>query len=199
MQAKDRFLEKFKKLLFLILLFFISNTVIADSIKSELLNYNESLKNSSAFFIQTDGETLEEGIIYIGSKRIKVKYNTPQKITIVLSEKKGMYINHELKEVEYFNTHKSFVKIFFKILTGQNFFEDSNITVLNNSIIIKNYFDINDTLYNTEVVYENDPIKLRKIKIKESDWGFEIGFFNHNNLETLKKDFFSLADPYILN
>ena len=165
MQAKDRFLEKFKKLLFLILLFFTSNTVVADSIKSELLNYNESLKNSSAFFIQTDGETLEEGIIYIGSKRIKVKYNTPQKITIVLSEKKGMYISHELKEVEYFNTHKSFVKIFFKILTGQNFFEDSNITVLNNSIIIKNYFDINDTLYNTEVVYENDPIKLRKIKL----------------------------------
>ena len=49
------------------------------------------------------------------------------------------------------------------------------------------------------MVYENDPIKLRKIKIKESNWDFEIGFFNHNNLETLKKDFFSLADPYILN
>ena len=199
MQVKGRFLEKFKKLLFLILIFFTSNTVIADSVKLELLNYNEGLKSSSAFFIQTDGETLEEGIVYIGSKRIKIEYNKPQKITIVLSEKKGMYINHELKETQYFNTHKSFVKIFFKILTGEDFFEDSDIKILNSSIIIKNNFDINDTLYTTKVIYENDPIKLRKIKVKENDWGFEIGFFNHNNLETLNKDFFSLINPYILN
>ena len=123
------------------LIFFTSNTVIADSVKLELLNYNEGLKSSSAFFIQTDGETLEEGIVYIGSKRIKIEYNKPQKITIVLSEKKGMYINHELKETQYFNTHKSFVKIFFKILTVEDFFEDSDIKILNSSIIIKNNFD----------------------------------------------------------
>ena len=199
MRARGRFLEKTNRVFFIILIFFTSKTTIADNIRLDLLNYNNNLKNTSAFFIQTDGNTLEEGVIYIGLERIKIVYNKPQKITIVLSKKRGMYVNHKLKETQYFNTNKSFVRVFFNILTGDNFFENSNLHIFNDRIILRNDFEINDTFYNTQVIYENEPIKLRKIKIKENGESIEIGFFNHNNLDTPNKSFFSLINPYLVN
>ena len=120
MQEKDKFLKKTSKVIIIFILF-ISGPLFAENTKLQLLNYNNSLKNSSALFIQTDGKTIEEGIIYIGSERVKMDYKKPKKITIVLSEKKGMYVDHELKETQYFNTHKSFVNIFFEYEHKQAF------------------------------------------------------------------------------
>ena len=84
MQEKGRFLEKFKKLFLIILFVFFSKASIANSEKLKLLNYNNDLKNSSINFIQTDGETLEEGVIYIGQERIKIDYIEPKKIDTLL-------------------------------------------------------------------------------------------------------------------
>ena len=39
----------------------------------------------------------------------------PSKITILLDEKKAMYLNHELEEVEYFNPKNTVGKIVFDI------------------------------------------------------------------------------------
>ena len=108
---KDRYLKKINYFFFIFFLF-ISGTLFGSDIESKLLVYNDSLKNSSLLFIQTDGKTIEEGVVYIGSERIKVEYEKPQRLTFVLSKKKGMFVNHELKEVQYFNPNKSFVKIF---------------------------------------------------------------------------------------
>ena len=106
MRAKDKFLEKINLLIFSFILGFSQN-IYADNIYKKVLNYNNSLKNSSANFIQTNINYLQEGIIFFGDKRIKIIYTNPQKITIILSEKKGMYINHELKETQFFMTKKN--------------------------------------------------------------------------------------------
>ena len=91
--------------------------------EEKIIKYNNDLKNSSALFLQNDGDSLEEGIIYFGIDRIKINYTKPIKLTLILSEKKGIYTNHELRESQYFNTNKSYIKVFFKILKGDNFLD----------------------------------------------------------------------------
>lgn len=195
MLEKDKCLKKISCIT-LICFFFISDNLFSKNIDSELLSYNNNLKNSSFLFIQTDGKTVEEGIIYIGSERIRVEYKKPQKTTIVLSKKRGMYINHELMEVEYFDTNKSFIKIFFKILIGENFYKKNDLIVLKDSIVIKNNFEIKDKIYKVEIIYENKPIKIRKVKVLEKEEGLELGFFSHNSINPTNIDF-SLINPYL--
>lgn len=196
MLVKDKFLKKISHLITIVVIF-SSPTLIAKDTLIKLLDYNNSLKKTSALFIQSDGKSIEEGIVYFGLNRIKIEYTMPKKITIILSEKKGVYINHDLKESQYFNTNKSYVKIFFKILKGSEFLETSKIRESKNIIELSKAFDLNDNFYKIKVIYENDPIKLRKIVILENSNGFEIGFFGHNNLKTLEKKFFSMVDPYL--
>jgi outer membrane lipoprotein-sorting protein len=197
MQEKDKFLKKISYIL-LVIFFLIPHKLVAQKVEiSELFNYNKSLKNSSIQFIQTDGQTVEEGIVYIGNNRIKIDYEKPQRLTIVLSKNKGMYINHNLKEAQFFNTNKSFIKIFFSIFTMGDFIDTANIDIFSDEIIIKNEFEINDNFYKTEIIYENEPIKIRKIKILENEKNLEMGFFNHNDLDVFTKNFFALLNPYI--
>ena len=138
-------------------------------------------------------------IIFIGKNRIKVEYNKPKEITLVFSKRKGMYVNHELREVEYFLTNKSLVKVFFKILAGSDFFDDSKITLLENAIILQNNIVLDEMNYLIEVSYENKPVKIRKIKLQGRDYFLEIGFFNHLEQLFLEKNFFSMADPFLVN
>jgi len=196
MLVKDKFLKKISHLITIVVIF-SSPTLIAKDTLIKLLDYNNSLKTTSALFIQSDGKSIEEGIVYFGLNRIKIEYTMPKKITIILSEKKGVYINHDLKESQYFNTNKSYVKIFFKILKGWEFLETSKIRESKNIIELSKTFDLNDNYYKIKVIYENDPIKLRKIVVLENSNDFEIGFFGHNNLKTLEKKFFSMVDPYL--
>lgn len=199
MLEKGKSLKKISFFIVLFLTIFVINLANAESNKEAILNYNISLNNSSADFIQSDGLTIEEGKVYIGFNRIKIEYLIPKKITIILSSKKGMYINHELKEVQFFNTNKSYVRIFFQILTGEDFFNASDVKTFKESIVIKNKFKIDDNSYVVEVIYEDDPIKIRKLQILENKTSFEIGFFNHNNIKEFKKSFFSLINPYTAN
>ena len=192
MLEKDKFSEKIKYLTSLVI-FLFSQVLFADTINSKILKYNNNLKNSSALFIQNDGENLEEGIIYFGTNRIKIDYIKPKKLTLILSEKKGMYTNHSLKESQYFNTKKTYIKVFFKILNGGRFSE--NISILNNFIELRDNFILNDTQYKIKIIYEDEPIKLRKIVILENEKKIEIGFFNHNNLKIFENNFFSMVDP----
>ncbi|MDA9621061.1 hypothetical protein N9S51_01940, partial [Pelagibacteraceae bacterium] len=95
MQAKDKFLEKIN-LIILVLSLCFSHNLCAENIYEKIFNYNDDLKNSSASFIQTNNNDVQEGVIFFGDKRIKIIYKNPNKLTIILSEKKGIYINHEL-------------------------------------------------------------------------------------------------------
>ena len=195
MLEKDKFLEKNNYFFFLIFIFF-SQSLVAETTISKILNYNASLINSSALFIQNDGIEIQEGKIFFGSDRIRIDYKYPQNLTLILSEKKGVYINHSLKESQYFNTNKSFIKFFFRLLKGDNFVE--NPKVEENLIKINDNFILDDIYYQITILYENKPIKIRKIIILENNQGIEISFFDHNNLEFFDKKFFSMVDPYLI-
>lgn len=196
MQVRDRFLKKIK-LFTIVILIFVSNNLLAKDTELKLLDYNKNLKNNKVSFIQTDGKTIEEGEMYIGFNRVKIDYKKPNKVSIVLSSNKSMYVNHELREVQYFNTNKSFIKVFFKTLIGDGFYKNSKLEIFKDSIVVKNNFSVDDISYKTELIYENNPIKLRKIKVLEEGNLFEIGFYNFNNTEVISKKFFSLINPYL--
>ena len=194
MLEKDRFLEKTNYLIFLIFIFF-SQILVAETTISKILNYNDSLTNSSALFIQNDGIEIQEGEIYFGSDRIKIDYKYPQKITLILSEKKGVYINHNLKESQYFNTNKSFIRFFFTLLKDNKLVEKAKVE--EGFIKINDNFILDDIYYQITILYEHKPIKIRKIIILEDNQNLEISFFDHTSLEFFDKGFFSMIDPYL--
>ena len=196
MLEKDKCLKKINLLVIFLIICFSKN-LVAENISAKLINYNKNLKNSSALFIQTNGESVEEGVIYFGDERIKIDYIKPTKLTLILSEKKGVYINHELKESQYFNTNKSYVRVFFKIFNKNKFTDKLNITVSENTIQISESVDLDNNFYNIKIMYENDPIKLRKIKVLNGDEMLDLGFFNFNIEKKFRKNFFSMVDPYL--
>ena len=196
MQAKDKFLEKINLLIFILSLSFSQN-LYSENIYEKIFNYNEGLRNSSANFIQTNPNYLQEGKIFFGDKRIKINYNNPEKLTIILSEKKGVYINHELKESEFFLTKKSYIKIFFEIFHKKNRIQNMFVEQSNNHIEISEKIQLDNTFYNIKLIYENDPIKLRRLEILGNDDKIQMGFYDHNIENIFDKNFFSMVDPYL--
>tara|TARA_B100000029_G_C17562894_1_gene954040 strand:+ start:299 stop:892 length:594 start_codon:yes stop_codon:yes gene_type:complete len=197
MLEKDKFLKKINYLV-VFLIICLSKNLFAENIISKLKNYNIKLNNSSAHFIQTNGKTIEEGLIYFGNKRIRIDYNKPVKLTLVMSESKGMYTNHELKESQFFNTNKSYVKFFFKIFDKKNDLNSVNIDSKADKIIISENLTLNNANYKIKIIYENNPVTLRRIRIESDGESLSIGFFNHNLEKSFEKKFFSMIDPYLL-
>ena len=196
MLVKDKFLEKINLLIFILSLSFSQN-LYSENIYEKIFNYNEGLRNSSANFIQTNPNYLQEGKIFFGDKRIKINYNNPEKLTIILSEKKGVYINHELKESEFFLTKKSYIKVFFDVFHKKNHIQNMAINQSTNQIKISEEVELNDNFFSIKVIYENDPIKLRRLEIIGNNEKIQMGFFDHSKENTFDKKFFSMIDPYL--
>ena len=196
MQAKDKFLEKINVLI-LIFSLCLSHNLYAKNIYGDIFSYNDSLKNSSVNFIQTTPQYLQEGKIFFGDNRIKIDYNIPQKLTIILSEKKGIYINHELRESEFFLTKKTYIRFFFNIFHNRNYIENMTLKISNEQIEIGEEIILNNSIINIKLLYENDPIKLRRLEILGDDETIQMGFFNHVMENVFDKNFFSMIDPYL--
>ena len=196
MQAKDKFLEKINLLILFIGLCF-SYTVSAENINEKIFNYNDKLKNSSVNFIQTNLNEMQEGVIFFGDKRIKINYKKPQEITIILSDKKGIYINHRLKESEFFATRNSYIKFLFDVFHKKEYLQNITIAESKYEVEIIESIMLDNILYNIKLVYENKPIKLRRLEIKNENEETVMGFFNHNLEKDFDKKFFSMIDPYL--
>ena len=194
MRVKDKFFEK-TKLIILILCF--TQNLNAENIYDKIFNYNNELKNSSAKFMQTNINYIQEGVIFFGNERIKINYNNPEKLTIILSDKKGVYINHELQESEFFVTKKSYIKNFFDIIHNKNHLKKISIEEVFDQIVVSEEADLDNDFYTIRLVYENDPIKLRRLEIINSEEKIQMGFFNHNKENIFDKNFFSMIDPYL--
>ena len=106
MLEKDKYLKKINFFIIFFLIFF-SFELLAENEILKLIDYNQSLKNSSVLILQTSEGDISEGTIFFGEERIRVDYSSPNKITIIMSEKKGAYINHTLQETQFFNTRKN--------------------------------------------------------------------------------------------
>jgi len=196
MQAKDKFLEKIN-LLILVLGLCVSQNLYAENIYEKIFNYNNTLKNSVANIIQTENNNLQEGVIFFGDERIKIIYKKPQKITIIISEKKGIYINHELEESQFFATKNSYIKFLFDVFYKIKFLKNITVKESNDKIEISDKFELDNILYNIKLIYENEPIKLRRLEINDGDEKTQMGFFNHSLEKNFENKFFSMVDPYL--
>ena len=199
-QAKDMSLKNNKYINYLCIIIFLnfSYSVNADT-KIKILDYLNSLQYFSASFIQNDNETLSQGMVYIGEKRVRAEYLSPSKILIVLDEDKAMYYNYELEEDEFFNPKNTNAWFFYDIFRNPNFFEDSEIKLKNNEIILeKSGFNNEQTKYLINVYFENSPLILRKIEVYVNDELLQISIFNHTYNENFDKDFFKLINPRLL-
>ena len=199
-QAKDMSLKNNKYINYLCIIIFLnfSYSVNADT-KIKILDYLNSLQYFSASFIQNDNETLSQGMVYIGEKRVRAEYLSPSKILIVLDEDKAMYYNYELEEDEFFNPKNTNAWFFYDIFRNPNFFEDSEIKLKNNEIILeKSGFNNEQTKYLINIYFENNPLILRKIEVYVNDELLQISIFNHTYNENFDKDFFKLINPRLL-
>ena len=151
MLAKDTFLKKIEltNLFFFFCIFLHFEIVFAGQVKEGVIKHINSLNNFSANFIQSNdnGISIEEGVIFIGEKRIKVQYNSPSNVTIILDERKSMYFNRDLQEVEYFKTKKSEASIFFEILKNKKFLNNAEITNEQNNVVIKKTYSFDENIY----------------------------------------------------
>ena len=202
MQVRDMFSknEKFLSYFYIILFLILSYKAESNTdIKISVLGYLNSMQYFSASFVQNDNETLSEGKVYIGEKRVRAEYLSPSKILIVLDEDKAMYYNYELEEDEFFNPKNTNAWFFYDIFRNPNFFEDSEIKLKNNEIILeKSGFNNEQTKYLINVYFENNPLILRKIEVYVNDEFLQISIFNHTYNENFDKDFFKLINPRLL-
>ena len=201
MLGKDTYSKKikFKNLFFFLFIFLYFNTGFGEEVKKNIINHINSLNNFSAKFIQSNDLGIEEGVIFIGKNRIKVEYKFPSKVTIIMDERKSMYFNKDLQEVEYFNTKKSEANIFFQILKNKNFLDNADIKDGKKNIVVKKKYKFDEIIYIAELIFEQNPYLLRKIKVSFNETNYTISFFNHSFNKDFRKNFFSLVNPLIIN
>ena len=201
--VKDRFLKKNKLIFFfrIILLVFITKLLFADTTdkKDILINYVQNIKSFSANFIQSDGQSVEEGIVYIGENRIRVDYLNPSKISIVMNQDKAMYVNYDLKEVQYFDPQDSAAGVFINIFKNNVFLEDANFDIKNMSLLLKKEGEIDNNKFTLLILFEKNPDILRKIKLEYNNEYNSVMLSNHNFNAIFDKKFFTMANPFIIN
>ena len=201
-QEKEVFLKKinsFKILLLYIFLIFNSNTCFANNLNDsdliKALSYIYNTKEFSSQFIQTENNSLSEGFLYLKDDRIKIEYTSPSKIQIILAKNKAMYFNKDLEEVEYFRPGKTAAKIFYDIFYDEKFFLDSKILKENNFLKIQKIIFIDKVKTNISLVFETNPIVIKKINIANEDGIIDFNILNPNFNPALGEKFFSMINP----
>ncbi len=188
------------KLLVIVFLLFSLKVYSASKDKLEALNYLSSLRDFSASFLQSDGENLSEGKVYIGKKRIRAEYFLPTKILIILAEDKAMYYDYVLEEDEFFNPKNTNAWFFYDIFINPLFFEDAKIEIKNNELLLeKKGIDNEEKSFVIKVLFEKKPLALRGIEVTINDAVLKLSIYNHSYNEVFDKDFFKLINPKFLN
>ena len=199
MPAKDKFLKKQTNLLLITILFFIilfSKNAIGDQINSKVVNYIKNLNFFSSKFIQSNGTSLEEGNIYIKDNKIRLDYFYPDR-TLIISKNKGVYINHELKEENFFSTKKNRVKLFYDIFLDYSFFSSFVFEENNGEIVFEKKIIIDSKITYLKIFFENKPLLLRKIIAKSENEIISISFSEHNYNNTFDESLFSFIPMYL--
>ena len=168
--------------------------------KIKILDYLNSLKYFSASFIQNDNVTLSEGRVYIGEKRVRAEYLSPSKILIILDEDKAMYYNYDLEEDEFFNPKNTNAWFFYDIFRNPSFFENSQISIINNELILKKMgIDNEGKNFTLRVLFEKSPLVLRAVEIIIEDSFLRLSIYNHSYDQDFDSGLFKLISPKLLN
>ena len=198
MQAKDRCLKKqldFRVLVFLLLVVSFSKSSLGEELNTKIDKYLGGLNSFSSNFIQSDGVSLEEGFIYIKDDMIRLDYINPNR-TLKVKKDKGVYINHDLEEEEFFSTKKNIIKVFYDIFLNKNFFYSLSPKINNKQIIFEKNITIDSNKTIIKIIFENRPLVLRKIIAKTENSLVSLSFYNHNYNKYFKNDFFSFVPIY---
>ncbi len=199
MQARGKFLKKLINLTafsILSVVIFFSKNLAGDDVGSKIDKYVNNLNYFSSKFIQSNGTSLEEGRIYIKDNKIRLDYFLPNR-SLILSKNKGVYINHELKEEEFFSTQKNIVGIFYDIFLDKNYFSKLTPKKKSEEIVFEKIISINSTKTNLRIFFENKPIILRKITAESENEIISISFNEHNYNSILDDDLFSFVPIYL--
>lgn len=185
----------------LITIFFIPYKFsLAEDDQKAALNYLNTLENFSASFLQNDGSNLSEGKIFIGNKRVRAEYFSPEKILIILSEDKAMYYNYELEEDEFFNPKNTNAWFFYDIFRNPNFLENSQISIINNELILEKIgVDNEGKNFTLRVLFEKSPLVLRAVEIIIEDNFLRLSIYNHSYSQDFDMSLFKLISPKLLN
>ena len=198
-QAKDKYLKKqinFKAIASLLIVIFFSKNLSSEELSSKINVYLEELGSFSSKFIQSDGNSLEEGSLYIKDDLIRLDYTGPDR-TLKINKEKGVYINHELKDEEFFSTKKNIVKTFYDIFLQEKFFSSLPSEEKKNQIVFEKNIMIDSTNTNLKIFFEIKPLLLRKIITKTENDYISISFYDHNFNAYFEKDFFSFVPIYL--
>ena len=191
---------KRSKIIYIFLFFFFNNISSAnENIINKSIEYFNDLKFFSATFIQSDNNSLSEGVIYIGSKRIRVEYTKPSRILIILDEDKAMYYNYDLEEDEFFDPQKTSAWFINDVFNNNNFFENSNVVENANNIVLEKTVINEEIEYEIKIFFENNPFILRKINILSDNFLLNLSFYDHKYNESFDEKFFKLINPSIIN
>ena len=108
-----------------------------------------------------------------------------------------MYFNQDLEEVEYFSTKNSIAEYFYKIFFNKRFLENASFHVEKSFLILEKNILIEDEKSNIKIFFENNPILIKKLQIKQSDSVITYSIINPNFNPELNKKFFSMVNPLI--
>ncbi len=201
MLVKDMYLKKSSLylILFFIIIFLVNNSFSEESLKRNAINYLKELKFFSASFIQDDLSSIAEGKIFVGENRIRVDYENPTKILIILDENKAMYYDYELEEDEFFDPSGTSAKFFFNIFKKPDFFGDSDVISRENYLVLSKSGKNENIDFTIKVFFENNPFLLRKAELLFEDKFLVLSIFNHKYNEAFDKNFFKLINPSFFN
>ena len=198
-RAKDKCLKKqinFKAIAFLLIVIFFSKNLSSKELNTKINAYLKELVSFSCKFIQSDGNSLEEGNLYIKDDLIRLDYTGPER-TLKINKEKGVYINHALREEEFFSTKKNIIKTFYDIFLEENFFSSLPSKESNNQIVFEKNIIIDSTNTNLKIFFEIKPLLLRKIITKTKNNYISISFYDHNFNAFFETDFFSFVPIYL--
>ena len=201
MLVKGMYLKSSKLLYLIFFSFFITyDTANAqDLYNKKIVNYLGNLSTFSASFIQNDGYSLSEGKISIGNDRVRVDYENPSKILIILDKDKAMYYNYELDEDEFFNPKDTPAWFFFDIFNNHEFISNSKIVKKENNIILEKKGDNENGTYLLKLYFEHNPLIIRKIELTLEDSFLVLSIFDHNHNMIFNDNFFKLINPFFFN
>ncbi len=196
---KDRFLKKQTKLktliLFLLIILFSKNIIGAD-LNFKVQEYIKNLNFFSSKFIQSSADSIDEGYLYIQNGKIRLDYFNPHR-TIKIGPKKGVYINHELEEEEFFSVDQNIIGVFYKIFLNYDFFSEIELKENKGEIIFEKNIMVSSKKTTLRVFFENNPLLIRKIIAKTDNEIISLSFNEHNHNNVFEKGFFSFVPIYL--
>ncbi len=198
-QVKGKYLKKQINTNVLVLFFLVitfSKSLVGEELDSKIITYIQGLSSFSSNFIQSSEAGLEQGSIYIKNDILRLDYNNPDR-TLKISKEKGVYINHELREEEFFSTKKNIVKIFYDIFLKKNFFSSMPSKASKKEIVFSKTIQSEETKINLKIFFENQPLLLRKIVSKTENDLVSISFYDHNYNSIFEDNFFSFVPIYL--